>query len=60
MGSTFKFEARDATGRTVRGTLSAGSQNEVVADLRRRNLTPIDISKGGGLFSRLPRGTNRV
>jgi len=52
MGSTFKFEARDATGRTVRGTLSAGSQNEVVADLRRRNLTPIDISKGGGLFSR--------
>ena len=63
MASTFKFEARDATGRTVRGTLTASSQNEVVADLRRRNLTPIDISKGGGLFARrkspAPAGASR-
>ncbi|MGE3172818.1 MAG: type II secretion system F family protein [Planctomycetota bacterium] len=51
MASTFKFEARDATGRTVRGTLTADSQTDVIADLRRRNLTPVDISKGsGGLF----------
>jgi type IV pilus assembly protein PilC len=51
MASTFKFEARDAAGRTVRGTLSAESQGEVIADLRRRNLTPLDISKGSsGLF----------
>jgi len=50
MASTFKFEARDASGRTVRGTVSAESQGEVVADLRRRNLTPIDIQKGAGLF----------
>lgn len=48
MASTFKFEARDAAGQTVRGTVSAESQTEVVADLRRRNLTPIDIKKGGG------------
>ena len=48
MASTFKFEARDAAGKTVRGTMTADSQNDVVADLRRRNLTPIDISKGGG------------
>jgi len=54
MATTFKFEARDATGRTVKGTVSADSQSDVVADLRKRNLTPIDISKagGGGLFSR--------
>jgi type IV pilus assembly protein PilC len=51
MGSTFKFEARDAAGQTVRGSISAESQTDVVADLRRRNLTPIDIKKsGGGLF----------
>ena len=48
MATTFKFEARDAAGRTVKGTLSAGSQSEAVADLRRRNLTPVDIQKGGG------------
>ncbi|HLQ36814.1 MAG TPA: type II secretion system F family protein, partial [Planctomycetota bacterium] len=50
MASTFKFEAKDATGRTVKGTVSAASQNDVVADLRRRNLTPVEIKKGGGLF----------
>src|SRR5262245_8281017 len=50
MATTFKFEARDAAGKTVRGTVTADSQNDVVADLRRRNLTPIDISKAGGLF----------
>ncbi len=48
MASTFKFEARDGSGRTVRGTLTAESQGDVVADLRRRNLTPVEITKGGG------------
>ncbi|MEQ1631086.1 MAG: type II secretion system F family protein [Planctomycetota bacterium] len=50
MASTFKFEARDAAGQTVRGSISAESQTDVVADLRRRNLTPIDIKKSGGGF----------
>ena len=59
MATTFKFEARDAAGRTVKGTLTADSQNDVVADLRRRNLTPIDISKaGGGLFARSPKAVS--
>ena len=54
MSNTFKFQAKDASGRTVSGTMSAGSQSEVVADLRRRSLTPIEIKKSaaaGGLFS---------
>jgi type IV pilus assembly protein PilC len=63
MATTFKFEARDATGRTVKGTVSADSQSDVVADLRKRNLTPIDISKagGGGMFGRpkAPAGKRR-
>lgn len=48
MASTFKFEAKDTSGRTVRGTVAAESQNDVVADLRRRNLTPLEIKRSGG------------
>jgi type IV pilus assembly protein PilC len=48
MASTFKFEARDASGRTVKGTVAADSQGDVVADLRRRNLTPLEIKRAGG------------
>jgi type IV pilus assembly protein PilC len=53
MGTTFKYQAKDASGRTVSGTLTANTQNDVVADLRRRALTPIQIKKasGGSLFS---------
>jgi type IV pilus assembly protein PilC len=50
MATKFKYEARDASGKTVRGSLSAASQTEVLADLRRRNLTPVDIQKAGGFF----------
>jgi type IV pilus assembly protein PilC len=57
MAATFKFEARDQAGKTVRGSIAAESQAEVVADLRRRNLVPLDIQKGGsGLFGRKPKG----
>ena len=55
MAKTFKFEAKDTTGRTVTGTMAADSQGDVVADLRRRSLTPVSIKKagsgGGGFFS---------
>jgi len=53
MGTTFKYQAKDASGRTVSGTIKANSQTDVVADLRRRALTPIQIKKssGGSLFS---------
>src|SRR5690606_28059018 len=48
MVTTFKFQAKDPTGKTVSGTLSAETQGDVVADLRRRSLTPISIKKSGG------------
>src|SRR4029077_16992798 len=49
--SNFRYQAKDASGRTVTGTISAASQNDVVADLRRRQLTPIEIKKSGlGFF----------
>ncbi|MEO0479247.1 MAG: type II secretion system F family protein [Planctomycetota bacterium] len=48
MATNFTYEATDASGKRVKGSISAGSQNDVVADLRRRDLTPISIKKGGG------------
>ncbi len=47
MATTFKYQAKDASGRTVNGTITANSQTDVVADLRRRSLTPIQIKKAG-------------
>ena len=52
MATTFKYAAKDASGRTVTGTMKADSQNDVLTDLRRRRLTPVDVKEtGGGLFS---------
>jgi hypothetical protein len=51
MTTKFKYEAKDATGKVVKGSVSAVSQAEAVADLRRRNLTPVDVSKAGGFAS---------
>jgi len=61
MAITFKYQAKDTAGRTVRGTITANSQTDVVADLRRRALTPIQIKKssGGGLFSGKKTSGNR-
>lgn len=57
----FKYSARDGNGRTVSGVVSAKTQSDAVADLRRRSLTVLDVrqsmmgSKGknekGGLLS---------
>ncbi len=53
MATTFKFEAKDQSGRTVTGTITAESQNDVLEDLRRRSLTPMSVKKGGGgLFAK--------
>ncbi len=50
MTTKFKFEAKDQTGKVVKGSVAAASQADVVADLRRRNLTPVEVTKAGGLF----------
>ncbi|MCA8953403.1 MAG: type II secretion system F family protein, partial [Planctomycetes bacterium] len=49
MATKFKFEAKDAAGKTVKGSVQANSQSDVMADLRRRNLTPVGVTKAGGL-----------
>lgn len=45
---TFKYSAIGADGRTVRGSLGAGSQQELVEELRRRNLMPLKVEGGRG------------
>ncbi len=51
MTTKFKFEAKDAGGKVVKGQVSANSQADAVADLRRRNLQPVEVSKAGGFGS---------
>src|SRR5262245_20019211 len=48
MAQQFKYSARDGSGKTVTGTLKAGSENDVAGELRRKNLTPVDIQKVAG------------
>lgn len=58
MATKFKFEARDATGKVVKGAVTATSQSEAIAEVRKRNLTPLEVNKSaglGGLFSK-PKG----
>jgi type IV pilus assembly protein PilC len=61
MTTKFKFEAKDAAGKVVKGSVAANSQADAVADLRRRNLQPVEVSKAGGIgswFSK-PKGNKR-
>ena len=51
MTTTFKYSAKDTSGKMVKGSMKASSQNEVVNDLRRRRLTPVNVKQGGnGIF----------
>jgi type IV pilus assembly protein PilC len=44
----FKYSAIGADGRTVRGSLATGTQQELVEELRRRNLQPLKIESKNG------------
>ncbi|MCZ6574522.1 MAG: type II secretion system F family protein [Planctomycetota bacterium] len=43
---SFKYSARDGQGRSVSGSLSAKSQADAVAELRKRNLIVLDVREG--------------
>ena len=51
MTKTYKYTAKNAQGRNVSGTIEAASQTEVIAELRRNDLLPVEIkaATGGGL-----------
>jgi type IV pilus assembly protein PilC len=48
----FKFNAKDAGGKTVTGVVDASSHQEAVAAVRRRTLQPIDVRPATGVASR--------
>ena len=60
----FEYEALDPIGKTKRGVVSADSQRQARLELRRLDLTPIDIStprgenEASGLFKKEPRVTS--
>src|SRR5262245_60816770 len=46
--SQFKYSAIGVDGRTIAGKLDAASKTECIAELRKRNLTPLDVQEKGG------------
>jgi type IV pilus assembly protein PilC len=56
---TYKYSAKTTEGRTVTGSLQADSQNEVVGELRKRNLTILDVKESGGGLRALTQKTAR-
>jgi type II secretory pathway component PulF len=59
--TSYKYEAKDAKGKTVKGTVRAGSANEATADLRRRSLVPINVQdRGGSSFFSMSLGGPKV
>lgn len=45
---TFKYSAKTTEGRTVSGTLSADKRDEVMGELKKRNLTVLEVKEMGG------------
>src|SRR5262245_36788151 len=43
----YKYSAIGADGRTVSGRLDASSKADCVAELRKQNLTPLDVQERG-------------
>src|SRR5262245_24354202 len=54
---TFKYSAIGQDGRTVRGSLGAGTQAELVEELRKRNLMPLKIESKAGPDTTAPAPT---
>lgn len=45
--ASFTYAAKDGAGKTVQGTIQAGSKNEAVEQLRRQELTILKVQEGG-------------
>jgi type IV pilus assembly protein PilC len=50
--TTFKYAAKDPAGKTVEGTINANDKNEVVAELRKKNLTAMRVDEAGAMAAR--------
>jgi len=50
--TNFKYAAKDTTGKTVEGTITANDKNEVVAELRKKNLVAMRVDEAGAFSAR--------
>lgn len=50
---TFRYSAKTNEGKTVNGSLQATDKTEVVGELRKRNLTILELKEQGGAFGSL-------
>ncbi len=48
MSKNYSYTAKDPRGKTISGTMQADSQGDVVFELRRKNLIPVNIQAGSG------------
>ena len=58
MATKFKYEARDVTGKMVKGAVKASTQSEAITEVRKRNLTPLQVNKSAGLRDLFAKPTN--
>jgi type IV pilus assembly protein PilC len=58
--SHFRYAAKDEKGKTVNGTIAARDRGEVVAELRRRRLTILDVEAVGGGGAGRPAKSQRL
>lgn len=50
--TNFKYAAKDNAGKTVEGTIQANDKNEVVAELRKKNLVAMRVDEAGAFSAR--------
>ena len=54
--ANFKYAAKDPSGKTVEGVLTAESQGDVLGQLRSQNLVPIRVTQAAGKAKGAPKG----
>jgi type IV pilus assembly protein PilC len=56
----FRYRARDGAGSTVSGTIQAKSRNDAIGELRRKNLTVVEMNTSAGRGGDGPEKTSSV
>ncbi|MFN0207526.1 MAG: type II secretion system F family protein [Planctomycetota bacterium] len=58
--ASFKYKVRDGSGATLSGLMSAKSKTDAIGELRKKNLTVIEVQQsGGGALEALLKGAAR-
>jgi type IV pilus assembly protein PilC len=58
MSTQYRYLAKDGSGKTVSGTISAVSQSQATQELKKKNLTPVSIQAGPNVPAKGPGGVS--